>query len=70
MNQGQKFWNWLSGKKTVIASAYWTLYAMTEVIYPEILQDPVVKNITHRIGLALGVLGLGHKAVKKSLASK
>jgi hypothetical protein len=60
----RKLWNWFSGKKTTIATAYWTaMLPAVKIIYDTGVPDDV-ELILGGIGLALSFLGLGHKAAK------
>lgn len=56
----------LDGKKTVIASIYWSIFGVLQTVQPEVVENPIVI----KIGLVLSALGLGHKSVKGILAKK
>ena len=65
----KSIWNWLDGKKTIIATIFWsfTMPALN-IIYPNGI--PVTLNkVTLLIGLTLSALGLGHKAVKSFMGN-
>ena len=58
-------WNWLDGKKTVIATIFWTIVMPTlNVVYPNGIPSTLNKT-TIIIGTFLGTIGLGHKAIKR-----
>jgi hypothetical protein len=58
-------WNWLDGKKTIIAASFWTVVLPTlNAIYPNGIPTTLNKT-TIIIGTFLGSVGLGHKAIKK-----
>lgn len=66
----KRFWNWLDGKKTVVAEFYWSTGAAVILVwFPDGLPQPWNK-VNLSIGLALTGLGLGHKAFKKAVADK
>lgn len=59
-----QIWTWLNGKKSTIATIYWTIVMPSlTVIYPNGIPSPIDK-VTVLIGTLLGALGLGHKLVK------
>jgi hypothetical protein len=63
-----KFWNWLNGKKTVIAEFYWTAFAGIVLIwFPNGLPE-VPNKIYLSFGIFLTFCGLGHKAFKSKVA--
>lgn len=61
----KRVWDWLNGKKTVIAEFYWGFSgAIILVWFPDGL--PATPNkIYLTAGILLTALGLGHKAAKK-----
>lgn len=65
-----KLWNWLDGKKTVIAEFYWFVSGTIIMIwFPDGLTGTPLK-IQLSVGAFLTFLGLGHKALKKTIAGK
>ena len=64
------FWNWLSGKKRIIALIYWSIVTPSLIIiWPEHIPSIVAKT-SAIIGLILSALGLGHAAVKSYISGK
>jgi len=65
-----KVWQWLNGKKTVVAEFYWSgLAAINLIWFPQGLPDTYNK-VYLTIGILLTALGLGHKGFKKVIAVK
>lgn len=65
-----KIWNWLNGKKTVIAELYWFVCGTIILIwFPDGLTGTPLK-IQLTVGAFLSFAGLGHKAFKKVVAEK
>jgi hypothetical protein len=58
-------WQWLNGKKTVIAEFYWTALAGINLIWFPNGLPPTMNKIYLSIGVILTFIGLGHKAAKK-----
>jgi hypothetical protein len=65
MNQIKIAWQWLDGKKTIVAEIYWgTVMPGLAVFYP----DGVPANTNKWVVLAgflLTSIGLGHKMIKQ-----
>jgi hypothetical protein len=62
----KNLWKLLDGWKTAIAAAYWPVY--TQIIpiwWPEGL-PPDANKVFLTIGIALSILGVGHKWYKKT----
>lgn len=67
MNALKRFWNWLNGKKMVIAELYWFLSGTLIFIwFPEGLTGVPLK-VQLSIGGVLTFAGLGHKMFKKAM---
>jgi hypothetical protein len=66
----KKIWQWLDGKKTIIACTYWTiLVPALPQFYPNGIPSKI--NTTFIIiGLIMSVLGLGHKVVYNLTSDK
>lgn len=61
-----KLWTWFSGKKTVIGTAFLMVaafFVQTDVGGDAAWADKLIQAFDY-IGLAMGGVGLGHKAVK------
>lgn len=62
----KSFWNWLDGKKTILAELYWFISGTIVLIWvPSGLTGTPLK-IQLSIGAFLTFLGLGHKMLKGS----
>jgi len=62
----RRLWNWLNGKKTVIAAAYWGIaIPAIPILFPEGAPPEAEKAIAI-IGLVLTYLGLTHKTIKSA----
>lgn len=60
----KKVWEYLNGKKTIIAATYWTIVVpVLAALYPDGYPKSVIV-ITAVVGAILSSLGLGHKIVK------
>jgi hypothetical protein len=63
MSVFKNFWNWLDGKKTIIATIFWSVaMPALNILYPNGIPSNINK-VTLLMGLVLSSLGLGHKAV-------
>jgi len=65
----QDIWTWLDGKKTILAVVAMfigkTLTGLeTDVIGTQVPAIDTIVNICNSIATYLGILGIGHKAVK------
>lgn len=61
----KRVWNWLNGKKTALAAAYWALTATP--IINELFDGEPPESVVKWVKVAgwlLTALGLGHKAAK------
>jgi hypothetical protein len=60
-------WNWLDGKKTKLAAAYWAIAIPSiYILYPNGAPDALNKTIGI-IGIILSASGLGHGIVKDAI---
>jgi len=58
------FWNFLNGKKIIIATIFWSVtMPCLNIIYPNGIPSTLNKT-TLIIGTILSVLGIGHKIAK------
>jgi hypothetical protein len=58
------FWQWLDGKKTVVAAIYWSVVMPAlAVLYPAGVPSGVNRWVS-AAGVVLTALGLGHKWYK------
>lgn len=63
-NKLKSIWNWLNGKKTIIAAIYWlVIMPLLTILYPAGLPIMLLK-ITTMIGAGLSLIGLSHKFIK------
>lgn len=70
MNALNKFWKFINGKKTVIAELYWFITGTVIFIwFPEGLTGTPLK-VQLSLGAFLTFVGLGHKMMKRAVASK
>lgn len=64
MNKIIKVWNYIDGKKTSFAAAYWLLSSsIVPIWFPDGTPGVTGKVIT-TVGIILTSVGLGHKIVK------
>lgn len=64
MKKLKKIWDYLNGKKTIIATVYWTLLIpILTILYPD-GYPKILMIATTIFGGSLSCLGLGHKAIK------
>lgn len=64
MKQVKIVWQWLDGKKTVVASIYWgTVMPGLALFYPD-GAPPDINRWLVLAGFLLTSLGLGHKTIK------
>ena len=59
-----KIVQWLNGKKTHIAHAYWAVVMPSLVVVWPDGAPPTVSKVVTIVGIALTAFGYGHKAVK------
>lgn len=63
-------WNFLNGKKTVIAEFYWTGLASINLIWFPDGIPATYNKIYLTVGIVLTFFGLGHKFIKKNISTK
>jgi hypothetical protein len=56
-------WQFLDGKKTAFAAAYWFIVSNVDVFFPKGVPDNI-NSVLVQIGAYLTFAGLGHKAIK------
>lgn len=61
-----KFWNWLDGKKTIIAAFYNAVTWPSVMIFFDNSPPDMVVKVNMIIGLILMFIGVGHKMIKPS----
>lgn len=66
----KRFWKWLSGKKTIIATFYNSVTWPAIMVIAENTPPNWLVKVNIVVGLILTFVGLGHKIIKKTKKNK